>query len=385
MQIARFDKGQINIDAHITEDGYIKANAIVTRSGVFIYRNPDGTIRRELRHPDDVKKMDSLETMKMIPITNDHPPERLVNAKNAKSLAIGYTGENIQVDGDNIIANLLITDEEGVRAVVEGGKKELSLGYTVDLIDEKGIFNDEPYDYIQKNIKYNHLSIVNRARAGNQARIALDSEDAEEIEIKKEDIMTDKKQKRLKIKNDEYMVEPEVFEDVSELRDEVERLKQERMELERRLKNMADELEAIKAERDSLREEKEMMDERKANNDAQDSLRKAVKERIILEKSASAFLDKKTVQNIDSMTDIEIKKSVIKSKFPHANLDGQSEIYINGRYDSVIESAGSTSMKKDSFSDAASKADSVSSQVSIEDARKALQDKTLNSYKNFKK
>ncbi len=385
MQIARFDKGQINIDACITENGYIKANAIVTRSGVFIYKNPDGTIRRELRHPDDVKKIDSLETMKMIPITNDHPPERLVNAKNAKSLAIGYTGENIQIDGDNIIANLLITDEEGVRAVVDGGKKELSLGYTVDLIDEKGVFKDEPYDYIQKNIKYNHLSIVDRARAGNHARIALDSEDAEEIQIKKENIMSDKKQKRLKIKNDEYMVEPEVFEDVSELRDEVERLKEERIELERRLKNMADELESIKAERDSLREEKEMMDEKKANNDAQDILRKAVKERIILEKSASAFLDKKTVQNIDSMTDIEIKKSVIKSKFPQANLDGQSEIYINGRYDSVIESAGSTSMKKDSFSEAASKADSASSQVSVEDARKALQDKTLNSYKNFKK
>ena len=79
----------------------------------------------------------------MIPITNDHPPERLVNAKNSKKLAIGYTGERIVVDGENVIANLLITDEEGVKAVTEMGRKELSLGYTVDLLEEKGVFNNE--------------------------------------------------------------------------------------------------------------------------------------------------------------------------------------------------------------------------------------------------
>lgn len=384
MNIARFDKGNINLDASITEDGYIKANAIVTRSGVFLYRNPDGTIRRELRHPDDVSNLDSLETMKMIPITNDHPPERLVNAKNSKKLAIGYTGERIVVDGENVIANLLITDEEGVKAVTEMGRKELSLGYTVDLLEEKGVFNNESYDYIQKNIKYNHLSIVDKARAGNQARIALDSCDAEEIEKTKEDVMTDKKQKRLKIKNDEFMVEPEVFEDVSDLRDEVERLKQERMELERRIKTLSDELEATRAERDSLKEEKIIEDSTKAKMDADDSIRRAVKNRIALEKNAAIFLDKKTLDSLDSLSDLDVKKAIVKSKFPNKNLDSESEIYINGRYDSVVESAANFGRKVDSFAEMASKADSVGSK-SVDDAYMDLTNRTLNAHKNYKK
>ena len=44
--VARFDRGQVKGDAFITDEGYIKANAIVTRTGVFLYKNPDGTIRK---------------------------------------------------------------------------------------------------------------------------------------------------------------------------------------------------------------------------------------------------------------------------------------------------------------------------------------------------
>src|SRR5690606_13295711 len=113
------DKGAIRGEASITDEGYIKANAVVTRTGVFLYKNPDGTLRRELRHPDEVLQTDSLETMKMIPVTNGHPSQRLLNADNSKELAIGFTGESITTDNQYILANFLITDAEGVRDVIE--------------------------------------------------------------------------------------------------------------------------------------------------------------------------------------------------------------------------------------------------------------------------
>ena len=103
--VARFDRGQVKGDAFVTDEGYIKANAVVTRTGVFLYKNPDGTVRNELRHPDDVLKNDSLNSMKMIPVTNGHPQERLITAENAKRLAIGYTGETITHDGEFILVN----------------------------------------------------------------------------------------------------------------------------------------------------------------------------------------------------------------------------------------------------------------------------------------
>lgn len=381
--IARYDRGEINVDASITDGGYIKANAIVTRSGVFVYRNPDGTIRREFRPLSEVSHLDSLESLKMIPITNGHPEERLVNSKNAKKLAIGYTGEKVLVDGNHVITNLLITDEDGVKAVREMGRKELSLGYTVDLIDEKGNHDGEDYDFIQTNIKYNHLSIVDKARAGSQARIALDRLDAEEIDITKDVVMTDKKTKRLKIDADEYMVEPEVFSDVQDLRDEVERLKKERDEKDRMVKDLEDEVDRLKAERDSLRDEKDMMMKDTSKNDEAEKFSAAVKARVTLEKQAQVFMNKDSLTKLDSMSDMDIKKTIVKSKFPNANLDSQSEIYINGRFDSVIESVGGFEKKSDAIMAANSKQDS-SNPISAEDARQAHRNKTLNAYKTKK-
>ena len=37
-----------------TEEGYLKDRPILTSCGIFEYKNPDGSIRRELRLPEDV-------------------------------------------------------------------------------------------------------------------------------------------------------------------------------------------------------------------------------------------------------------------------------------------------------------------------------------------
>jgi hypothetical protein len=87
MTAMRFDRGELRGAATRTDEGYIRADAIVTRVGVLTYRNKDGTLRRELRHPDDVFSAESLASLKLIPVTNEHPPGRLVNADNAKELS----------------------------------------------------------------------------------------------------------------------------------------------------------------------------------------------------------------------------------------------------------------------------------------------------------
>ncbi len=225
--VARFDRGQVKGDAFITDEGYIKANAIVTRTGVFFYKNPDGTIRNELRHPDEVFKVDSLESMKMIPVTNRHPQERLVSAENAKRLAIGYTGETVTQDGEFVLSNLLITDLASVKDVTERNRKELSLGYTVDLIPEEGSYNGHPYNFRQTNIKYNHLSIVDNARAGSEARIALDSADAEEILIEEANMA----KRKVKIDDDEVLMEDNVAERVEQLLARIANLEAEKSRL----------------------------------------------------------------------------------------------------------------------------------------------------------
>lgn len=374
--VARFDRGQVKGDAFITDEGYIKANAIVTRTGVFLYKNPDGTIRKELRHPDEVFKVDSLDSMKMIPVTNGHPQERLVSAENAKRLAIGYTGETITQDGEFVLSNLLITDLASVKDVTERNRKELSLGYTVDLIPEEGSYEGQPYNFRQTNIKYNHLSIVDNARAGSEARIALDSFDAEEILIEEANMA----KRKVKIDDDEILMEDNVANQVEQLLARIANLEAERSRIaEERdrlsaelssMKNGDDEEEEKEADKEEEKIEKEVgymskenpyatqetpvkapngervpvkpQDKEKRENDKYNNMdaafiRSLVKERVKLQKVAESVLDSKTLARIDDMSDLEIKKEVIKARQKNANLDGKTAVYIQARFDALLE------------------------------------------------
>lgn len=373
--VARFDKGQVKGDAFITDEGYIKANAIVTRTGVFLYKNPDGTIRKELRHPDEVFKTDSLDSMKMIPVTNGHPQERLVSAENAKRLAIGYTGETITQDGEFVLSNLVITDLASIKDVTERNRRELSLGYTVDLIPEEGSYDGQPYNFRQTNIKYNHLSIVDNARAGSEARIALDSFDAEEILIEEADMA----KRKVKIDDDEILMEDNVANQVEQLLARVANLEAERSRIAEERDRLSAELSSIKngdvdleeeEDEGEEKEEKEVgymskenpyathetpvkapngervpmkpQDKEKRENDKYNNMdaafiRSLVRERVKLQKVAESVLDSKALARIDDMSDLEIKKEVIKARQKNANLDGKTAVYIQARFDALLE------------------------------------------------
>lgn len=376
-EVARYDKGIVRGEAQVTEEGFIKARAIVTRTGVFLYKNADGTVRKELRHPDDVLQLDSLESMKMIPVVNGHPTERLVTAENAKRLAIGYTGETVEKEDPFIVSNLVITDSQAVKDVLDKRKNELSLGYTVDLEPEVGLYNGEPYDFRQRNIKYNHLALVDTARAGPEARIALDGEDAEEIQQEEAKMA---KTRKLKIDGEEYMVDNEVGKKVESIMEEREKLKARLAEIEAQLDvsnaekdSMAEKLEDRKS-KDSINAQGKEVDPPGTMNGQESHVRdpqprtnmqthvpnhnvqtstgenlphvskvdaadvnSLVRERVRLHRMAEKILDKKILARLDDMSELEIKKSIIKSIQKNADLEGKSEIYINARFDSVLE------------------------------------------------
>jgi hypothetical protein len=76
-----------------TTEGFLSGRAIVTNIGVFTYRDADGNVSRELRLPEEVFHPDSLASMKLKPVTNDHPAEKVTPA-NSKELAVGSLGSN---------------------------------------------------------------------------------------------------------------------------------------------------------------------------------------------------------------------------------------------------------------------------------------------------
>lgn len=337
-KVCRFDKGQIKGKATKTDEGYIRANAIVTRTGVFLYKNSDGSIRRELRHPDDVFAADSMESLQMIPITNGHPEEVLVNSDNAKELTIGQTGEKVSVDGQHLMASMVITHKDGVEAV-NMGRKELSLGYNLDLEEVSGEYNGEPYDCRQRNISYNHLAIVDRARAGGAASLNLDAGDALQIDSlttnePKTKPTKETPMKKVTLDGIDYDAAPEVANALAKANARADAA-------EGTLKETTVALDEQKAATSKVEAERDELKEKAATNSDQATIQAAVKERIDLERVASKVLSAEDFAKVNGDTsDAEIKAQVIMAKNPNANLDGKDEVYVQARFDAVVELIG---------------------------------------------
>lgn len=158
-----------------TGDGYLVADARVARTGIQVYAGrevgkPELDQVRVFRPEAEVFSTDALASFAHRPVTNDHPAEA-VGARNWKQHSVGMTGGEIARDGEFVRVPMTVMDQAAIDAV-EAGKRELSMGYACDLDFTAGTTPaGEAYDAIQKNIRGNHLAIVDAGRAGPQCRI----------------------------------------------------------------------------------------------------------------------------------------------------------------------------------------------------------------------
>ena len=171
-RILRLDSLPVN-STYFTEEGYLVDHPVLTSIGIFEYTNKDGSIRRELRLPEEVFKPESLKTYKGKPIIVTHDAG-LITKDNVSEEAIGTILSEGYKDGDDVRAEIIIHDTDEMKSV---GLKELSLGYNLTLDETPGVWEGEPYDAIQRDITINHLALVLQARAGDQARLNIDSRD----------------------------------------------------------------------------------------------------------------------------------------------------------------------------------------------------------------
>lgn len=158
-----------------TADGYLIAEAKSVRTGIQLYSGdevgkPSMPIVRVYRPADQVFADASLQSFTHAPVTMNHPDEA-VTADNWKELAVGEVSTAAKKDGEWVHLPLILKDAKAISAV-EDGKRELSAGYTCELVWGDGVTPDgQQFNATQTNIKINHLAIVDRARAGSQARI----------------------------------------------------------------------------------------------------------------------------------------------------------------------------------------------------------------------
>ena len=347
-----------------TDEGFLQGRPIVTSVGVFSYRNADGSITRELRLPEEVFDKDSLESMKGKPVSNDHPEER-VTSENVKAYQVGSLGSNPSdwvdgwaashkdpeplgrgmpgSDGFHIAIDMTITDEKAIADVL-AGKTALSMGYFCDIEPAQpgAVWCGMSYDGIQRKIRYNHCAIVDAARAGDAARIRMDSADA--IQILNTDTVGPKSNqegfsmmKKIRLDGVDYEGEEgliKAYQDQKKRADDAEAV----------IEKIEEDLEKLKKEVSKLEGEAEDKKDRAAKLEAELKLAKDQamdpKRLDALVKARVDLLDAAILAGVevrDGVSDADLQKSIITTVYPEAKLDGKDEAYINGRFDSALE------------------------------------------------
>ena len=129
------------------------------------------TVRRS---PDEVFSDAALASFEGKPATNDHPPD-LIGPDDVAIYEKGHA-QNIRRGAgewaDYVLADLHIHDR-GLIDAIQNGKREISCGYECEYV------KNEDGTYSQKNIRGNHVAVVERGRAGKRAAI-LDSANKEQ-------------------------------------------------------------------------------------------------------------------------------------------------------------------------------------------------------------
>jgi len=319
--------------ARWTKDGYVVAEASVARTGVQLYTaaelgmdgDPDKVIR-VYRPPEEVFSKDAMASYAHRPVTVDHPGV-MVDASNWKQYAKGQTGDEVVRDGDFVRVPLMLLDADAI-SEWKNGRRELSMGYTMDLKIADGVTDDgQKYDAVQTNLRMNHLALVSRARGGSQLRLGDTKLEDRSMDVKLTTITVD----GLSVETTDAGVQA-IFKLNKELVDTRKVAEDSAVAHAATLAAKDKELATKDAEIDLLKG--------KVLSDA--NLDKMVKERADLISVAKQVADK----DYTGMAANDIRKAAVVAQLGQAAVDGKSEEYITARFDILAEDANQDPVRK---------------------------------------
>jgi hypothetical protein len=317
-----------------TSAGALVVDAAFTRTGVFEYMNSDGSIRREWRPPEEVLKIDSVNTLLDAPVTVLHPPD-LINSANWREYAVGHQRGTLDTqrdkEGGKIVGQLVISDRPAIEQALSGILVEISCGYQCILDMVPGITDTgERYDAIQRNIIYNHISIgpENWGRQGSEIAMRLDSA-GNQLPPKRDE---EKKETNMKIKLtrlDGTVIEVEAG-SAEHL------LEQGKIDAARdaELARLRSDGAAATARADGLTAENTRLKSELA--EAPSKIQAQTAARSALESKAAIVLGpefKFVHTDGKAMTDNEIRVAVIKKCDPEFRADGKVDAYLEASFD----------------------------------------------------
>lgn len=327
MGVLRYDKASPLSKPVRLPNGFVRAEGYLTRSGIFVYRDAKGNTVRELRPPEEVMHPDALASFALVPVTNEHPPEALT-ADNAKQYSVGSVSESVVADGDKVRAALMITDAEAIEAL-DTGRSELSCGYTADVVAESGVWEGQPYDAVQRNIRGNHVALVDAGRAGPACAIRMDAAGAAQ-EITMDEVM-------MELGGAMYRVPADLAGELVKML-EAKGLKPVMGDAEKPAQG--EEMAAVKADAqrkiDALQARLDALQSVAAAKNLRETIAREIREDMAVTELAKRF-----DADVSESDTIDGKRRKIVAKIdPSVKLDGKSPEYVAGLLDALVQARG---------------------------------------------
>lgn len=164
---------KIDLNGFVTIEG----NPI-SKEGVYDYLgsqipgypgNPNDIVK-VYRPMEELMRPETIESFKLLPFIDEH---NWLGANGIDPGTIpftGITGENVYADVPYLKAPIKVFSEKMKADIIEG-KVELSPGYLYDVYAEPGVWNGQPYQYVQRNLRGNHLALVYKGRTGSDVAV----------------------------------------------------------------------------------------------------------------------------------------------------------------------------------------------------------------------
>ena len=324
------EKGSLQTTRRKTPEGFLRARATITRSGILTYDaaelgiGPKGKTVRIYRTEDSLFNETTYEDLRGRPITVMHPDEDDVTPMNWSKEVVGNIAGNFsRSDKGHLLADIIVGDARGIK-VVENGMEELSIG--AQMMIEK--VDSVEYDYRTISpILTNHIAIVNKGRAGSNVRIH--ESESEEFVVNTEDItkIADAVVKAIappdtKTGADSSTIAQAVKDAVSPVVAEMEKMKQ------------------AEAKREAEVQQAKAKDEaKKAAEKFEAQIVKRERKRAAIVADAKPFLTDEKMQgvDIDKLSNKEILVKAVGDSVQNAA--GKSEDYLQGVLDQMNKSA----------------------------------------------
>jgi hypothetical protein len=329
------DRIKVPSQRQITDAGQMIVPCAFARTGTQLYTAKQlGIVDKEAnevvevyRDEVDVFDEDSVASFRSAPVTLGHPKNEdgqpiQVTADNAKELQVGMLEGKAFRDEDTLAGVIVLSNKEAIDAL-ENGTQELSAGYICDIAEVEGKF-------YQRNIRANHIAIVDKGRAGSSCRI---SDEADQViegleESAKQDItgsITEVVDSNFLTVFAKHIADESVAKQLL-----VDKLK----EVDEKLVELTDEIskanEAIEAKDKEIEEGKIKLE------DAIAASNENVIERCEVIDKARYIAD---LKDFGDKTVAEIKKLVVADQLPNLSLEGKDEQYVSARFDILMEEA----------------------------------------------